>query len=110
MESGMPNIAAGGKRKRDGFLSEEEVKDNLKVSQRWQQASVRTDNSTHEGYQYPQFQGPMVESWIRMQQQQKTDVAATASLPVLNMEQRIMAAAVLQVHEDVRPGGIVTAI
>jgi hypothetical protein len=52
----------------------------------------------------------MVESWIRMQQQQKTDVAATASLPVLNMEQRIMAAAVLQVHEDVRPGGIVTAI
>ncbi|CAM6003018.1 unnamed protein product [Sphagnum balticum] len=96
MESGMPNIAAGGKRKRDGFLSEEEVKDNLKVSQRWQQPSVRTDNSTHEGYQYPQFQGPMVESWIRMQQQQKTDVAATASLPVLNMEQRIMAAAVLQ--------------
>jgi len=99
-----------GKRKRDGFLSEEEVKDNLKASQRWQQASVRTDSSTHEGYQYPQFQGPMVESWIRMQQQQKTDVAATASLPVLNMEQRIMAAAVLQVHEDVRPGGIVTAI
>jgi hypothetical protein len=52
----------------------------------------------------------MVESWIRMQQQQKTDVAATASLPVLNMEQRIMAVAVLQVHEDVRPEGIVTTI
>jgi hypothetical protein len=75
------------------------VKDNLKGQQQWQQRPVRMDSGPkQQGFQYPQFQGPVVDNWNRMQQEQKIDVVATtANVPAFNMQQKVMAAPALQV-------------
>jgi hypothetical protein len=74
------------------------VKDNLKGQQQWQQRPVRMDSGPkQQGFQYPQFQGPVVDNWNRMQQEQKIDVVATtANVPAFNMQQKVMAAPALQ--------------
>ena len=100
------------KRKRETFPIEEDVKDNVKLARQWL-GSQRADDALKDGYQNGVFHGISVDSLFRMQQQQqlqqqhqhqhqqqqhpqqqKSEIITT---PGLNMQQRVMAAAALQV-------------
>lgn len=108
------------KRKREAFPIEEDVKDNVKLARQWY-GSQRADDALKDGYQNATFHGISVDSLIRMQEQQqqqqtqqqlqqqqqqqlqqqhqqqqqhKSEIITT---PGLNMHQRVMAAAALQV-------------
>jgi hypothetical protein len=110
------------KRKRETLPIEEDVKDNVKLARQWF-GSQRADDALKDGYPNGVFHGISVDSLFRMQQQQqqqqqqlqqqqqqqqhqhqhqqqqqpqqqKSEIITT---PGLNMQQRVMAAAALQV-------------
>jgi len=88
-----------GKRRRDGYANDEDVKD-VKASRQWY-GSQRGDKEQAQQHQSNgHYQGVSMENHIRMQQQKQHMSEATTStppVPSLNMEQRVMAAAALQV-------------
>lgn len=75
-----------GKRRRDGYVNDEDVKENLKASRNWY-GKVEAAG----GHSYA---GPLENHNIRSKLQHD---ASTSAPPSLNMEQRVMAAAALQV-------------
>jgi hypothetical protein len=88
-----------GKRRREGYPIDEDVKDNLKASRQWY-GSQRADDGMSEGYQSNvHYSGLSMENLMRLQQQQQMSEAAamTPVVPHLNMQQRVEAAAALQV-------------
>ncbi|XP_073395357.1 uncharacterized protein [Physcomitrium patens] len=103
MDSGVPNLVATGKRRREGHPIDEDLKE-VKETRQWY-GSQRADDDVTEGFQnnvhYP---GISMESLMRMQQiqqhqqQQQNSEAAVMSpvVPHLNMQQRVEAAAALQ--------------
>lgn len=72
-----------GKRRRDGYVNDEDVKENLKASRQWYGKEAGSHSFVP------------LEPHIRTKQQQQHDTSSSA--PSLNMEQRVMAAAALQV-------------